>query len=288
MTDLLFSGRPKIAAVASPARVCNWLLGGKDNFQSDREVARQLLAAVPQAHTLAATNRHFVLRAVRHASLQGVRQFVDLGCGLPTLLDTHAIAWSAAPGARVVYVDHDPLVTLHGQATRAKLPGIAAIDGDIRYPDKVLADPQLDLIDFSEPVLVLLAAVLHFIAPAEDVAAIVAAFTNCMAPGSHLAISHAITDGSDPDVLAAIAKAYRHADTPFTARPAADIAAMFDGFELFAPGLADIAGQSLRQSSDPHGVQVLGMTGRKAGGFCAGKSNRPDTDGNAWDTTTRR
>ncbi len=129
-----------------------------------------------------------------------MQQFIDLGCGLPTLLDVHSIARSVVPGARVVYVDNDPLVAVHSLATSARLPGIVAIEGGTRYPEKILADPQLALIDFSEPVMVLLAAVLHSVDLSENAAAIVAAFTGRMVPGSPLAISHAVTDGSDPRI----------------------------------------------------------------------------------------
>jgi hypothetical protein len=265
MSDAVPGGLPRLAAEASPARVCNWLLGGKDNFLADRVVVRQILEAMPDAHTQAATNRHFVLRAVRHAAEQGVRQFLDLGCGLPTLLDVHSIARSVIPDARVAYVDNDPLVILHSQATNVRQAGIVALHGDIRHPEKILADPDLTVIDFSEPVMVLFAAVLHFVGLSEDAAAIVAAFTSRMVPGSYLAISHAVTDGSDPAVLAAVTAAYRRA-MPFTARPAADIAAMFTGFELIPPGLATITGQGLRQSTDLRGLQTLGVVGRRVPG----------------------
>ncbi len=172
----------------------------------------------------------------------------------------HSIARSVIPDARIAYVDNDPLVILHSQATNARQPGIVALHGDIRYPEKILADPDLAVIDFSQSVMVLLAGVLHFVGLSEDAAAIVAAFTSRMVPGSHLAISHAVTDGSDPAVLAAVTAAYQRA-IPFTARPASDIAAMFAGFELAPPGLATITGQRLRQSSDPRGLQILGVVG---------------------------
>ena len=179
MTDAVTAGLTQVAFdVASPARTYNWLLNGKDNFLADRILARQILEAVPDAHAIARANRHFVVRAVGHAAWSGVRQFVDLGCGLPACPDVQAIACPIVPDARIVYVDNDPLVIRHSQAKQSTAPGVVAIGGDIRSPETILADPRMGLINFAQPVMVLLTAVLHFIGPDEDAAGIVSAFTS--------------------------------------------------------------------------------------------------------------
>jgi hypothetical protein len=264
MTDAVSAGLAQVAFdVASPARTYNWLLGGKDNFLADRVLARQILEAVPDGHALARANRHFVVRAVGHAAWQGVRQFVDLGCGLPAYPNVQTIADPIVPDARIVYVDHDPLVIRHCQAKQSTSPGIMAIGGDIRSPETILSDPRMGLIDFAEPVMVLLSAVLHFIGPHEDAAGIVSAFTGRLVPGSILAISHVVTDGSDLAALAAIADAFSNAGSPLTARTAAEIAAMFEGFELAPPGLADIPGAGSPPTSR---VRVLCGIGRRERG----------------------
>ena len=258
MNDTVPAGPVRVSFnVANPARTYNWLLGGKDNFLADRILARQLLEAVPDAHAIARANRHFVVHAVGHAAWSGVRQFVDLGCGLPAWPDVQAIACPVVPDARIVYVDNDPLVIRHSQAKQSTTPSVIAIGGDIRSPQAILADPQMGLIDFAKPVMVLLTAVLHFIGPDDDAAGIVSAFTGRLAPGSILAISHAVTDGSDPAALEAVTHAFHAAGSPLTPRSVAEVAAMFGGFELVPPGLADVPGAEPSPAAGPHGVRVV-------------------------------
>jgi len=253
-------------SIPSPARVYDCYLGGKNNFPADRAVAARVLAAFPQARQLALANRGFLVRAVRFLAERGISQFVDLGTGLPTSPNVHEVARQVIPGARVVYVDNDPVVTTHSRALRATNDGVIAIEGDIRQPGEILADPELTaLIDFSQPVAILLIAVLHFIRPEEDSAGIVAAFAARMAPGSCLAISHATSDGADPGVLARIADAYASATAPVAPRPAAEIEAFFGGFELAAPGLADVSRWRPDRRARPTSIRVLAGVGHHRG-----------------------
>ena len=258
MTDATFTGLAPVAFdVASPARTYNWLLGGKDNFLADRILARRILEAVPDAHSIARANRNFVVRAVGHAAWSGVRQFVDLGCGLPAWPDVQAIACPIVPDARIIYVDRDPLVIRHSQAKQATTPGVIAIAGDIRSPETILADPRMGLIDFEQPVMVLLAAVLHFVGPDEDAAGIVSAFTSRLAPGSVLAISHAVTDGSDPAAIEIVADAFDRAGSAFAPRSLAEVEAMFAGFQMTPSRLTDVPGMLPSPAASPRGVRVV-------------------------------
>ena len=157
------------ASVPNVARIYDYLLGGKDNFAADRDAAAELLALLPDAQAACHHNRAFLRRAVRFLAGQaGIRQFIDIGTGLPTQGNVHDIARAIAPDARVAYVDYDPVVVSHAQALLATTPTVAVINGDLRNPDKILTHPGLrELIDFSQPVAILLTAILHFIADEE-------------------------------------------------------------------------------------------------------------------------
>jgi S-adenosyl methyltransferase len=254
--------------VAHPARVYDFWLGGKDNLAADRAAGEKVMAVFPEARKLARANRGFLVRAVRYLSERGVSQFIDLGTGFPTRPNVHEVARLAVPGARVLYVDNDPVVTAHNRALRATMPGVEAINGDIRCPQEVLAAPELlTLIDFSKPVAVLFVAVLHFIRPEEDPGQIVAAFRDRMAPGSFLVISHGVSDGTDPRTVAQIADAYRHAaSASITPRTAGEVAAWFGGFEMIPPGLTDVTRWFPGKPARPGPVRMAAGVGRKAGG----------------------
>jgi S-adenosyl methyltransferase len=156
-------------SVPNPSRMYDYLLGGKDNFPADREAANRVIAAYPEARALARANRRFLTRAVWFLAEHGISQYIDLGTGLPTSPNVHQVARQVRPDARVVYVDNDPVVTCHGQALCATNDGVAVIDGDIRDPRSILADPELTaVIDFAEPVAILCVAVLHFIRDEEN------------------------------------------------------------------------------------------------------------------------
>ncbi|MFI5068082.1 MAG: SAM-dependent methyltransferase, partial [Streptosporangiales bacterium] len=226
---------------ANIARVYDYWLGGSHNFLADQDLARAICAVEPNARAGARANRAFIGRAVRHLSAAGIRQFLDIGSGIPTEGNVHEVAQQAAPGSRVVYVDVDPVAIAHSKAILAGNENADVIDADLREPEKILADPATRrLIDFSEPVGLLLAMVLHFITDAEDPWAIVATLRDALAPGSYLVLGHA-THESSPTVAQAAETVYnRSVATGIHMRSHAEILRFFDGFELLDPGLVYI------------------------------------------------
>ncbi len=178
-------------SVPNIARVYDYWLGGKDNFAADREAAKRQARAIPQLPWLARQNRDFLQRAVRFVASQGITQFLDIGSGLPTNQNVHEVVQQVNPGARVVYADIDPVVVSHAQALLSGRQ-TAAIRADVCRPDDILGAPEVRrLIDFSQPVAVLILAVLHLIPDEADPAGSVARLRDAMAPGSYLVISHA-------------------------------------------------------------------------------------------------
>jgi hypothetical protein len=222
------------------ARVYDYILGGKDNFAVDRLAGEAILAAAPDSRLLARGQRAFLVRVVRTMAQAGIRQFIDLGTGIPTSPSVHEAARSVDPAARVVYVDYDPMVVVHNRALLATDPGVATVQADIRQPEKILADPDLrDLIDFDQPVGVLMLAVIHNISDRDDPAGIVGRFHEEMAPGSHIAISQFSPDG-DPQATAQLEAVYRDTPWPLTLRDQDQIERLFTGFELLPPGVVEV------------------------------------------------
>ncbi|MEV6980872.1 SAM-dependent methyltransferase [Sphaerisporangium sp. NPDC051017] len=170
------------------ARVYDYMLGGKDNFAADREAAEQIFRVFPETREAVQRNREFLGNAVRRLAEYGIRQFVDIGAGLPTLDNVHEVARAAAPGTRTVYVDNDPLVCVHGRALLANTPTVAMIDGDIRKPEDIRDKvSQTRLVDWNRPVGLLMVATLQLV---EDPYEHVAMLRDLLAPGSYLVISH--------------------------------------------------------------------------------------------------
>ncbi|MER5217710.1 SAM-dependent methyltransferase [Streptomyces sp. NPDC002838] len=226
---------------ASVARMYDAMLGGQHNFGIDREAVAAFTAIDPQVRTLARANRAFLGRAVRFLVEAGVRQFIDLGSGIPTQGNVHEVAQAASPGARVVYVDNDPVAVAHSASLLADNPDADIVDADIRRPADILSSPQVrKLIDFEQPVAVLMITILHFVTPEENPAAIVAAFRDAVPEDSWLAMSHA-TNQDRPDTAAAVGQLYRsRATSPVTARSHAEILDLFAGFDLAEPGLVHV------------------------------------------------
>lgn len=228
------------------ARMYDFWLGGKDNFAVDRQAAELSAQAVPQLPWLARQNRDFLRRAVRFCAREGITQFLDIGSGLPTMDNVHEVAQRVIPSARVVYVDNDPVVVSHARALLAD-HNVAAIRADVRRPADILADPEVgELIDFGQPVAVLLVALLHFIVDDDDPAGCVAALRDAMAPGSYLVISHAevfpehaVGGQAVSDTARKLADA-RKGTPALPSRTRADIARFFDGTTLVEPGLVDV------------------------------------------------
>ena len=222
-----------------PARMYDAYLGGKDNYPVDREAVRQILRQWPEARLNARANRAFLQRAVRFLAAEaGIRQFIDIGTGIPTAGNVHEVAGQVAPDARVVYVDNDPIVHVHANALLTGSGTTAVVLADLRDPRAILADPTLrDQIDFGQPVGLLLVAILHFITSNEGPAEILATLRDALPDGSYLALSHATADFHPPGTKDEAAAAYQNATAPLQLRAHPEIAAYFDGFDLLEPGL---------------------------------------------------
>ncbi|MEW1844242.1 SAM-dependent methyltransferase [Nonomuraea angiospora] len=230
----------------SVSRVYDFMLGGKDNYEADRELALRALEIAPDARESARANREFLGRVVRFLAAEaGLRQFLDLGCGLPTRDNVHEIAQSAAPGSRVVYVDHDPIVLVHGRALLAVNDATTVVEADVRDPDAVLDDPETRrLIDLGEPVGLLMFGILHHLADHEDPAGIAARLMARLPAGSHLAVSHFCDPGTaHPEASAQAYAAEKLFDEGLGSgrwRAREEILACFDGLELLEPGLVPL------------------------------------------------
>jgi len=246
-------------SVPSPARMYDYFLGGKDNFPADREAAELALSVVPSGREVARANRQFMVRAVQFMARGGIDQFIDLGTGLPAKPNVHEVAREILPGARVLYVDNDPMVCAHARALLATNDGVAAIYGDIRAPQAILNDPvTCALIDFTRPVGVLFVAVLHFLTDEDRPWEQVAAFRWRMASGSMLAVSHITADDTPPGVQAAIQAVYAGASAPAVFRTRREIETFFGGLDLAEPGLVEVGAWRSLRSSPPAPLQFLG------------------------------
>jgi SAM-dependent methyltransferase len=221
----------------SAARVYDYYLGGSHNFAVDRRMAQEAMLMWPELPQIMQTNRAFLRRAVRYVVQEGIRQFIDIGSGIPTAGNVHEVAQRAASDARVVYVDIDPVAVAHSRAILAKDPQTTVVQADLREPEGIVDDPATrDLLDLDQPVAVLLVAVLHFIPDEGDPAAVVARLYDAVAPGSFLVISHASYEGQ-PDQASTHQQLYRRTATPMTMRSRSEIARLFDRFRLMEPGL---------------------------------------------------
>jgi SAM-dependent methyltransferase len=226
----------------SMARVYDALLGGKDNYAVDRDVAERLVQAQPLVAAGVRANRAFVLRAVEYLAGTGIAQFLDLGCGIPTSPAVHEVAARATSQARTVYVDLDPVVLAHAQALPASRASTLAVEGDARDPEGVLSDVRIRrFLDFSRPMAVVMSALLHFVNEAEDPAGIVAAFRDALAPGSALVLTHAVrrSDGGLDAATGEATRIYAQTTAQPTLRTLAQVEALFDGFRMVPPGLVE-------------------------------------------------
>lgn len=231
---------PEAAAGEGPsiARVYDFLLGGSHHFAADRAAAEEFVARWPDAPETMRINRAFLGRAVRYLAGQaGIDQFLDIGSGIPTMGNVHQIAQEAAPGARVVYADIDPVAVLHSRVILTGNERASAIQADLRQPAGILRNPELrDLLDLSRPVALLLVAVLHFFPDSARPQSLVAELRDALAPGSYVVISHGTTDGQAPHVAEAMSH-YAQTTAPFVPRGHHEILGYFDGLELIEPGL---------------------------------------------------
>ena len=223
---------------ANVARVYDYLLGGSHNFLADQDVARALAAVEPEIRAIARANRSFLGRAVRYLGQNGIRQFLDIGSGIPTEGSVHEIAQAAEATARVVYADFDQVAIAHSRTILAGNTGVAIIEADLREPEKILAHDQTRrFIDFTQPVGLLLVAVLHYVADADDPWGVLERLRDVLAPGSYLVICHGTAD-ERPEVAQAAEKVFnRSVATQSQARTRAEILRFFGDFELVEPGL---------------------------------------------------
>ena len=229
-------------SVANAARMWNYWIGGKDNYRVDREAGELVREAMPALPLVARMLRRFLITTVDELAAAGVRQFLDIGTGMPTADNTHDVAQRAAPESRIVYVDHDPVVISHARALLTSNPAGKTdyIQADLRDWATISAGAQRTL-DFSRPVAVLLIAVLHFILDAEDPHQVIARMMADLAPGSYLVIAHAASD-IEAGTAAAMARSYNATSSlDITPRDRATVARFFDGMEMTGPGLLPLA-----------------------------------------------
>lgn len=243
------------------ARLYDYLLNGKDNYEVDRGLARQLLSVAPELKTLIWFTRSFMRKAVEITTAAGIRQFVDLGSGIPNSPNVHEIAQETEPSARVVYVDYDPVVYAHCDALLAGDLGVYAVLGDVRRPHDIL-DQLSDraLINFDEPVAITLISVLHHVMDDENPAGIVAALRDRLAPGSYLAITHGSSD-SDPAILQVLAGT-NNTPAQVCFRSTTQVEAFLDGLDLLQPGVVPVQ-QWLRSDLPDTRMVMLAAIGRK-------------------------
>jgi len=224
------------ASKPSVARIYDNLLGGVNNFAADRAAADLMRSRAPELVDAAFANRGFHQRAAKWIAEQGVRQFIDLGSGLPTVGNTHEVVRKVHPDARVVYVDIDPMVRLHGERLLEGDAGVAVIVADLKEPDAVLASEAVRaLIDFREPVAVMMTAVLHFVSDAEDPAGIVARYVSPLPAGSYLALSHTTGDQKPPKAVEAMNEAGRRSAGGNYLRSRGQVRELFGSLEIVAP-----------------------------------------------------
>ncbi|KAB2374160.1 SAM-dependent methyltransferase [Actinomadura montaniterrae] len=224
----------------SVARMYDYFLGGKDNYECDRVAAQEVVRALPTVEGVARANRAFLQRAVRFVAESGIDQFLDLGTGLPTQGNVHEVARAVRPGARVAYVDNDPLVAAHARALVDADERTAVVQADLRVPAEVLDDPQVrELIDFGRPVCVLFVAVLHFVPDERDPAGIVRRFTEAVPPGSHVILSHAAVEERRN---VNVGETYRSqsANAALIARTREQVAGLLDGLTILEPGVVPL------------------------------------------------
>ena len=246
----------------SPARLYDYYLGGRHNFPVDREAAERIRAAMPDLEDAAWANRGFHQRAAIWMAAQGIRQFIDIGSGLPTQGNTHEAVRKHTPEARVVYVDLDPMVAAYARHLLDDPARTAVITADLRDPDAVLADPRLaSLIDPARPVGLLMTAVIHFVADSFDPPGLVRRYTGAFAPGSYLALSHVTHERLPTRAVATGQDEYRRSSEEIFLRSRAEIRRLFDGLEIVPPypgGDPDLCHVGLWGAEDPESADTDG------------------------------
>ncbi|HEY6423863.1 MAG TPA: SAM-dependent methyltransferase [Pseudonocardiaceae bacterium] len=251
----------------SAARMYDYLLGGGHNFDADRQLAARVSAVHPGCYDIARLNRAFLRRVVLELIDTGVRQFLDIGSGIPTVGNVHEVAQQAYPQARVVYVDHEPVAVAHSELILQDNDRAAVVQADLRDPDSILTSPlTLKLLDLNQPLGLLMVCVLHFIPDDADPIGLLSRFREALAPGSYLALSH-LTADSAPVEMAALVEVMRGSKDPIRPRSRAQITEMFTGFDVVEPGVVSVADWRPRSAGDgggsPERDQILAGVGIK-------------------------
>jgi O-methyltransferase involved in polyketide biosynthesis len=252
----------------SAARMYDYYLGGSHHFAADRQAAEQVVKAIPNVRQIAVANRAFLRDAVRHLLKLGVRQFLDVGSGIPTVGNVHEVAQAVDPQARVVYVDLDPVAVIHAEQLLAGNDRAAAIAADLRHPDAILSHRLLrETLDLTQPVALLLVSVLHFL-PDTDAYPAVARLREALPAGSGLVISHAAAEGLARHSSDAAATVYQRSTAPGGAvRTREEIERFFDGYNLLSPGLVWVSqwqpGHLADVGEHPEHIALLAAVARK-------------------------
>jgi hypothetical protein len=223
------------------ARIYDYYLGGAHNLAIDREFAKRAIAVMPDVPSLSWLNRLFLRRAVRYCVERGVRQFLDIGSGIPTEGHTHEIAQTIAPGARVVYVDNEAVAVAHSELILRDNPDATVVRADARRPDDVLDAPATrELLDFDQPIAILMLALIHFVPDDGGPIGLIGRYRDAVAPGSHLIMS-TVTADRHPGEMDRFAELYRNGSTPLIPRGKAEFTALFAGWDLVEPGVSPLA-----------------------------------------------
>ncbi|GKQ39735.1 SAM-dependent methyltransferase [Streptomyces sp. A012304] len=255
-------------SVPSVSRIYDYYLGGSHNFEVDREAARRAMEFMPGLPKIAQANRAFTRRAVRYAIGRGITQFLDVGSGIPTFGSVHEVARATGPGARVVYVDHDPVAVAHSQTVLADDADADVVAADLRKPQDILTSPQVGrLLDLDRPVALLLVAVLHFVEDEDDPYAAVAELTAALAPGSLLVLTHASYEGiplPQREAEGAV-DVYKDIRNPLIMRSREKIARFFEGYDMVEPGLVPMPHwrpETAPEDEDPYAFSGFAGVGR--------------------------
>ena len=256
------------ATAPNLARVWNYMVGGRDNFEADRAAARKLLAAAPVMADVAQASRAFLRRVVRFLAAEaGIRQFLDIGTGIPAAGSTHELAQAVDPASRIVYVDNDPIVLAHARALMTSDPAgaTAFIQADLHDPVKILDDPALRrTLDLGEPVALMLIAIMMYIRNDENPHGLVSTLMDALPSGSYLALTHATADFNREEAGSAVASS-EQGGIPFAMRGQAAVAAFFDGLDLVDPGVVPLPAWHPEGAlpDEPRAVYFYGAVGRK-------------------------
>jgi hypothetical protein len=256
-------------SVPNVARIYDYLLGGKDNYQADRDAAEQLLKVLPEAELACRQNRRFLERVVRFlVGTCGIRQIIDIGTGLPTQGNVHQVAQEEAPATRVVYADYDRVVVRHAEALLARNERVSVVHADLRTPRELITHRDMrKLIDFGQPVAVLILATLHFISDDEQPDEIIRLLRSTIAPGSYLALSHITAEDVHPDDSRTAQGIYASSSAPAIPRTREEILRFFDELELVPPGLVNISAwpsAGVQHVPEPSRLLMYGGVARKS------------------------